>query len=54
MLVISCIKQVPDTTQVAIDPVTNNLKRALSSIPTIPILLFRFLGIQIDDVYLHC
>jgi hypothetical protein len=27
MLVISCIKQVPDTTQVQIDPVTNTLIR---------------------------
>lgn len=27
MLVISCIKQVPDTTQVKIDPVTNTLIR---------------------------
>lgn len=27
MLVISCIKQVPDTTQVKIDPVTNTLVR---------------------------
>ena len=27
MLVIACIKQVPDTTQVKIDPVTNTLVR---------------------------
>lgn len=27
MLVVACIKQVPDTTQVKIDPVTNTLVR---------------------------
>ncbi len=27
MLVVACIKQVPDTTQVQIDPVTNTLVR---------------------------
>jgi len=27
MLIVACIKQVPDTTQVKIDPVTNTLVR---------------------------
>ena len=39
MLVVACIKQVPDTTQVQIDPVTNTLVREgipLSSILMIP------------------
>ncbi|NLG11002.1 MAG: electron transfer flavoprotein subunit beta, partial [Coriobacteriaceae bacterium] len=27
MLVVACVKQVPDTTQVSIDPVTNTLVR---------------------------